>query len=216
MADQNKDWMDEETINWIKTSETPIDHLYQDTTGNVTVGYGHMVKNAEAAKSIPFRYETMDGRYATARETEEAFKKVQAAQNSKENNYSARYYDPEMSSGFDKLYLDDEQKDLLFKQDIGSAIRDVEETDEFKNAPPSAKQAAADMFYNMGADRFSEHIYDHKEQGLKPGWPKLYNAAKREDWKAVGDESHRKDVSPERNSETKRRFYRAEDESEME
>jgi len=217
MSEENqKDWMDEDTINWIKGSEQPIDHMYQDTTGNVTVGYGHMIKDANAAKSISFRYQDMNGRYATAKETEDAFWKVQLDQNSKEKNYVAQYYNPETSAGFDKLYLDNDEKDRIFREDLNAARVELENRKDidFYGAPRSAKQALLDMQFNMGGNRFSEQGFDEKTNQFKPGWPKLFDAAKRGDWKTVGDESHRKDVPEERNDETRKLFYRAAEEKE--
>lgn len=216
MADQQApDWMDEDTINWIKGSEQSVDHMYQDTTGNVTVGYGHMIKDSDAAKSISFRYGDMNGRYTTARETEEAFKKIQGEQNSRDKNYSAQYYNPEISSRFDKLYLDNNEKDRIFGDDLNAARDELEKRKDidFYGAPKSAKQALLDMQFNMGGNRFSEEVFDRKTNQFKPGWPKLFDAAKREDWRAVGDESHRRDVHEDRNKKTRDLFYKAAEES---
>lgn len=210
---QNKeDWMDKSVVDNIKKNEGSTPHMYLDTKGNVTVGVGKMIPDADAAKSLQFRIDDQEnGRYATSSEIENAFDKVKSDLSGQ--NEGANYFNPSKNDKFDKLYIDIDAQDNLFHEDLDRSKQELEKKfSEFDAFPKSAKAALLDMQFNMGDTKFQTETYNDATKTFKPAWPKLFDAVDRQDWKAAGDESHRKDVSEDRNAEIKNLFYQADEE----
>ena len=210
MADSQDEWMDDDLKSWIKESEGTSDHMYKDSKGYVTIGHGHMIPDANAAKSIPFRFDSRDGRYATSSEVESAFGKVS---NSKKRNNSKEGFSPDSNREFDKIYLDEDEKDRLFQSDMKSSVSELYRRKDMKfdSYPNSAKKALFDMQFNMGSLNFSR-VKPDGSGGFKPAWPKMFDAMEKRDWKAVSKESHRVDVSEGRNQRTRELFMSADEE----
>jgi GH24 family phage-related lysozyme (muramidase) len=204
----NEDWMDQETVDQIKKHERPVPHMYLDTKGNATVGIGKIIPDVNTAKSLQFRVDDqINGRYATSSEVERAYNKVKSSLFGK--SMGSQIFTPD-GIKYDKLYMDDNTQDSLFRTDLDRSKQELEKKfTGFDAFPKPAKAALLDMQFNMGDTKFQTETYDPEKKTFKPAWPKLFDAVNRQDWKAAGDESHRKDVGDERNRAVKDLFDQA-------
>lgn len=173
--------------------EGRIDHIYLDTKGFVTVGVGHLISNAEAAKKLPFvRKDT--GAKATAVEIEAEYNKVKGLPFGKR-------FDANSFRRHTELILPADAIDALTDSHIRtftSELRRLYGAAAFDNFPVPVKVALYDMIFNLGMTR------------LKDIFPKLNRHIKNGDWAAAAEESKRTDVSLERNEYVKNLFLEAE------
>lgn len=158
--------------------ESFIGYFYLDTNGYVTVGYGHMVPDQDAAAALPLK---VDGADATANAKRNEWTVI----NSKDAGHPASYYQQ-----FTTLTLDESDAKTLLKGDLqvaaGNLLVRFPSLDDYPN---DAQDALLDMIFNIGLTKFND---------LK--WPTLFAAVRKQDWKAAADASHRSDVSDDRNT----------------
>lgn len=178
-----------------QTSEGVVRHMYLDTKGNVTVGKGHMIPNAPAARAFSFRYKDSHenaGQPAGAAAIERDYHRVK---NSGLTNHNPSAFRPltdlDLSvSDIDRLYEDD-VKSTLAQLKAKGAFPD------FNTYPPTAKLGLLDMAFNAGVG------------GLLTIFKNFTPAVRRRDWKLAAAESNRSDVSGERNSTVRQWFIQA-------
>lgn len=176
-----------ELLNFFSKSEGNVEYMYLDTKGNVTVGVGMFLPNEEAAVKLPF---LKQGKTATSEDIRTAYRKVKAAQSLAGNGNAA--FNPDKKPQFSNLKIAPEKGFEKLKKrlpdDLKSLRRKFKDFDSF---PLGARQALLDMEFNIGPTKFS-----------RQKWPSLFAAIDKKDWQKAAQESHRKDVQPERNKDT--------------
>lgn len=189
---------DEEIMELIESNEKPIDYMYVDSKGVVTVGIGTALPTVEDAKKLSFIIadpKAKSGwRRAAPEEIETAYKKVKARDFAR--NMRASYYNPEGKPELSNMTL---PRNIAIDQTYRHLQSDVKVLErkfpEFKTFPPQAQNALIDMQYNSGLNP--------KER------PKLFSSVKAQDWRTAAQESHREAVGTDRNHKTQDLFREA-------
>lgn len=176
--------------------ENFIPHMYLDTTGNVTVGIGHLLKDAAAACDVLFQ---KDGKRATTEEIKAEFKLVsdfataQRAQEDNKKKMRAKDF-----SGKTKLRITDESAYGLAAQDIAVKERELrKEFPDFDKYPHEVKEALLDMAFNLGVT------------GVVVKFPSFTKAIHAGNWRKAAEESRRPQLGVSRNKATRERLEKA-------
>ena len=172
--------------------------MYLDSVGLVTIGYGTMLPNAEAAAAIPFLH--AKGAAATAPEVKAGFalvasgSAVQKAAVSKDK-FGAKHYE--------------KVSDLRITQQTASQLRDAHIDADygylqtiysgFDAFPDAAKVALFDMIYNLGPGR--DKTRHHRANGLR-AYVGMNTAIASGDWATAARLCHRHGIPAERNAMT--------------
>ncbi len=165
-----------------------IEHMYLDTKGKVTVGYGHMLESATAATAVPFM------KADSSKPTNQEVKDEWALINSKEAGKGAGYY-----KQFTKLVITEPAaKDDLKKKLVNAASDLAVRFPKIDECPEDPQDALLDMMYNIGLTKFTE-----------AKWPKLFSAVKSQNWTEAASNCYRPDVNQERNDAIKSLFLAA-------
>jgi GH24 family phage-related lysozyme (muramidase) len=88
--------------------EGVVPHMYLNTNGNVTVGVGHLLSDANAATTLPF-VKTSDGTAASGAEIAMEFQRIEGLA----PGHVASYYNP-----FTRLRLNQPDIDALLRSDL--------------------------------------------------------------------------------------------------
>lgn len=159
--------------------EGNVDHMYLDDQGNVTVGKGKLLSNAEGAMALPFR-DRATGNRASADEISTEFDLIDAMEGSKKR--LASYYAP-----FTHLYLPQSDIDRMVIDHMRRDFEDLlQQYADFGNLPVSAQIALWDMIYNLGPGGLED--FRLLRQAIRDG-----------DWAEAARQSHREGPSEERN-----------------
>ncbi len=214
-------------IDVIKEEGDPakIDFMFKDTAaggGKVTVAGGILLDTVAKAKKLPFTLPDGKGgrRRATEKEIEQAFNKVNAIkQPSVGEKHVAESFEPGSKTNLDKTHKFDDLRlpahiaQREFDKRIRTSAHELRGIfKDFDSFPPSGQQAILDMHFNLGSTKFREsRIVKNPKTGKleNKGWPNLFAAIKRKDWKAAAQESKRGGVSQKRNDRTKAKFLKA-------
>lgn len=159
--------------------EGRVPHMYLDTDGNVTVGVGHLLAAAEAARKLPFL--TGSHRRATPEQISDEYEDVAT----RPVGYTASWY-----SRFTELLLPNADIDRLTEQHIDSFHRELRVIyPAFDRFPSPVRLALFDMIFNLGATQ------------LRTEYPKMNRAIRARNWTEAAVESNRlPPISPARNS----------------
>lgn len=164
-----------------------VEHFYLDPKVKVTVGYGHMLADADAAASAAMK---LNGNDATEKDKRDEWALIK----SKDPGHPASYY-----KQFTKLKLGTTDANVLLREDLeGSASDLATRFPSLDDYPEAAQDALLDMMFNIGLTKFT-----------KSKWPKLFPAVEKKDWKTAAAESNRPDVPDERNEAIRDLFLSA-------
>lgn len=164
-----------------------VEHFYLDSKGKVTLGYGRMVADADAAAALPMK----DGGRDAA---DKAKRDEWALIKSKPAGHPASYY-----KQFTKLTIPMDKAKALLRSDLEGAAADLKiRFSKLDDYPEDAQDALLDMMFNLGLTRFT-----------RAKWPGLFAAVEKQDWKAAAAESNRPDVQPARNAAIRALFSSA-------
>lgn len=167
--------------------ETFIGYVYLDTNGYVTVGYGHMLPDADSATSIPFKVNGADA-------SDQAKRAEWVTMKSQEAGHVASYYEQ-----FTTLTLGESDARSILKDDLTTAAGNLAKRfASLDDYPDAAQDALLDMMFNIGPTKFT-----------KSKWPSLFAAVENKDWTAAAAQSHRADVSDDRNNAIRDLFLSA-------
>ncbi|WP_159819900.1 hypothetical protein [Colwellia sp. 20A7] len=175
----------------MKKYEGNIPHMYLDTKGKVTVGVGHLLKDVEAAKKVPFTFRDT-GAVASVKQIEDEFKLIKSKPF---GSQAAPFYKP-----FTKLVITEAVREAQVEQHIRtfeSELKIIYGASEFSSYPNDVKLALFDMIFNLGMPE------------LKDEFPNFNKHMKVRDFKQAAIESNRKDVSAERNTYVRNLFKSA-------
>jgi GH24 family phage-related lysozyme (muramidase) len=157
--------------------EAFVEHFYLDTAGKVTIGYGRMVPNADAAADLPLKKNGSDAEEDAKRDEWTLIK-------SKPAGKPASYY-----KQFTKLTLPESDAKAMLRENLEGFAADLKTRfPDLDDYPNDAQDALLDMMFNLGLTKFS-----------KANWPKLFAAVEAKDWTKAAAESNRPDVQDERN-----------------
>ena len=171
-------------------------HMYLDVKGNVTVGIGHLIPDAEAATRLNFHHRETNG------EVDDKHKrkgKVDAMH--KRNSYNLVLYSG-ITNGSPMAFKDVTHIDLdpvvigdIFRNDVKQFIHELKaKFPDFETYPASAQLGMLDLIYNMGRKKFFG------------GFPVFRMALEFRNWIKVAEESHRlEEINGEHNETMKRR-----------
>lgn len=185
MADVQK------AVTLLKEGEGAINHMYLDTRGNVTVGVGQLLSNADSAKKLRFTVRG-SGKQASATEIETDYANVKKQRiGSLASSYRQHT----------KLDLPTAEIDAL----LGKRIKEFENQlrvsfTEYDRYPEEAQLAILDMAFNLGT------------VGLTTKFPSLTAAIRKKDWKSCAPLSNRVGIGASRNEKTKELFLSAAEE----
>ncbi|WNO59745.1 glycoside hydrolase family protein [Rheinheimera sp. MMS21-TC3] len=167
----------------IERYEGRVPHMYLDTKGFVTVGVGHLLKDAAAAKQIAFIVRET-GQPASAKQIEEEFNLIKSRFFGED--YVARDF-----KAFTKLQLTETVMNAQVDHHIKTfekELKSIYGSAEFSAFPNKVKLALFDMIFNLGMTK------------LKNTFPKFNKHIKAGDYKKAALESSRKDIASERNA----------------
>ncbi len=177
-------------ISRVKRFESNITHLYLDTTGHVTIGYGHLLANINNTVALPFVHKS-DGAAANTVEKQTEWTTIKSKHFGQP--YPATYYDQ-----FCTLILNQPDIDTLLTNDL--AVFEHQLGSLFPNYPKfpqSAKAGLVDMIFNLGMGT------------LRSVFTNFVAAVNRQDWATAANQCNRPQVSPQRNTEVKQLFLQA-------
>ncbi|TMP16973.1 hypothetical protein [Pseudoalteromonas sp. S2893] len=163
--------------------EGNVPHMYLDTKGYVTVGVGHLLKDVEAAKKVPFTVRDT-GVVATTKQIEDEFKLIKSRPFGKDEGFGR--FKP-----FTKLIITEVVANAQVDQHIKtfeSELKRIYGASEFASYPDDVKLTLFDLIFNLGMTK------------LKDTFPNFNKYMKAQDFKKAAIESNRKDVSAERNA----------------
>jgi len=182
-------------IAMIARGEAFINWMYLDSVSKVTIGYGTMLPNAEAAVGVDLRHPNK--KPATADEKRAEWRRVQAISPAgTDRNYSAQSYRKDA-----QLFIMQSEADRLRLMKLDAFIEELRIIyPRFTSFPEDAQVALMDMVYNLGGGGI--------EKKFKK-FTRAINDAKGPDWKRAALESHRPQLSAERNKEVKDLFLAA-------
>jgi len=167
--------------------ESFVEYFYLDSNGNVTIGYGHLVANADDAISLSMNQQ--DNTAASARQIRNAWTTISG----KDYPHVASYY-----KQFTTITLASDGSDLL-KLDLTQAANDLKTRfADLDSYPDQAQDALLDMMFNIGLTRFSEG-----------NWPNLFSAVRAKDWRTAATNCHRNGIPDSRNDSIKNLFLAA-------
>jgi GH24 family phage-related lysozyme (muramidase) len=196
----------------LKTTEGLVYHLYLDTNGYVTVGYGHMMEHVGLALKLPFQtamarteaaralfsqlqmppvspgisqYMKMGARRATQDEIKKDWNEVKAQPFGPHIPASSFQEDTE-------CWLLKQDIEDLFDQDLQEHVSSIKQYvfPDFDTLPQAAQEAIFDMEFNMGPSTLNKFI----------NFKKAVNAR---DWDGAASSCHRITPDEERNVWTK-------------
>lgn len=177
-------------------------HLYVDSTGNVTVGVGYLVASQAVAAKLPLFKVVKDapGDAATAKEKEAEFATVAALQ----KGYRAAWYKTHTT-----LVMKDADVTKLRDEHItefyGHLVRIYTKANgypaDFDDLSTKVQQALFDLIFNLG------------QTGITAKFKNFDAAVKAGDWKKAATESNRPQVAAARNDYVKTLFLGAADEA---
>lgn len=177
----------ERNANDIQKFEGKTNHIYCDTSGNLTVGIGANVNNKDIFMKVNWRDE--NGKLMNDEEKAAAYGKICKDKGEmKDFNIAASKYKEKWS-----IRIDNEEADRLMREHMSDDIDDLRKICErlgkdFDALPPSLQDVMLDMRYNMG-NNFNEDK-----------WEDLFDALIINDYEGAAKEVHRKyPISKERN-----------------
>lgn len=164
-----------------------VPHFYLDTKGKVTVGYGRMLPNADAAASLPMKLKGLDA-------TDKAKRDEWTTMSVQKAGQPASYY-----KQFSTLTIGEADARSLLLANLTSAASDLgTRFPALDQYPEAAQDALLDMIFNIGRTNFT-----------KAKWPDLFAAVEGKDWASAAAASNRKDVSQKRNDAIRKLFLDA-------
>lgn len=153
--------------------------MYLDSEGNVTVGKGKKLPNADSAAALPFLY-TGTETLASDSEIRAEYDLIAGMQN--ERGQLASHFQQ-----FTTLYLSQSDIDDLVTDHIRAEFEALlRQYPDFGNLPLSVQVALWDMLYNLGSS------------GLA-GFELLRQAIAKADWAEAARQSHRLRIDEDRN-----------------
>lgn len=187
-----------QVVKMLLKSEDKINHLYQDSEGNITVGIGHLVRKKDQI-SVVTMYTVVDdqpGKLASQKQKEEEHVKI----GKQTKRRPAIWY-----RQFTTLMMKRSDIERLFKKDLDSFYVDLTRrykksngfSKKFDDFPDKVQMALFDMIFNLGATK------------LRKLFTEFHKAIAREDWAKAAEESSRKKIGPDRNSYVKGLFNAA-------
>lgn len=196
-------WLDE-AVEMLVRHEKTTSFPYGDSLGFITVGVGSNVNQWDRFKSLPWRMDTEDGRFATLTEVTDGYEKlrkfiddawVEAKKNDKDKiNYLAQKY-----SKITKLRLSSSDYKKMLKDSVRQFEKDLRKKfSGFSCFPTPAKIALMDMIYNIGTTKFNAEK-----------WKNLFAAIAIRDWGVAAQQSNRNVIPDERNKAVRTYFEKA-------
>ena len=163
------------------SEEGRVSHMYLDTTGNVTVGVGHLLAHPKDAESLEFVHgET--GTLATADQIRAEFRAIKGM---------SKGHGPSFYAETATLQLPDSAIDALLDSDIEIKFAEItaaEACRSFADFPGEAQQALLDMAFNLGTSKLTHQF------------KKLMGCVEREDWAGCAEECSVRGVQDSRNA----------------
>ncbi len=174
-------------------NELFVPYMYKDKKDNVTVGIGHLLKNSDMAKVVPF-VERGTNKKAHENHRINAFNKVK---NSKISGQTGHRKFKSLTN----IIISEADAVCVAGDDMDEFIRILKSTmnfPEFDTYPETAKMGLLDMAYTLGVE------------GIKNKFPNFTLAVRHRDWNFSADQSDRSDVSSSRNQIVHQWFKQAE------
>jgi GH24 family phage-related lysozyme (muramidase) len=163
-------------LNELVIFEDRIPHMYLDSRGNVTVGYGHLILDAMAATSLGF----VDRATLTAVAKADVVTAFNKVKNSGLVNTRADVF-----KSLTSIDLPDPKIDALFVDDSKEFLRQLRHIfPDFDSFPQKAKWGLLDLIYNLGIVKF---------RGL---FTQFQNAVKERNWRRAAAQSSRSETDP--------------------
>ncbi len=162
--------------------ERYVPYMYLDEYGNVTVGIGHLITDADKAEPLSFVKRGTNDR-ADKQHIRNAFNKVRVSN-----------LTPGQAHLFENLThieILEPEAEKLSKEDMGMFLNILKKGSyfpDFGTYPITAKMGILDMAYTLGAF------------GTRTSYPRFTAAVRRRNWKLAAQHSHRPQVSGERDA----------------
>ena len=178
----------EDAVDYFRTHEGVVSHMYLDIVGLVTIGVGFMLPNPAAAQALKL-VRRGTGKAATKEEKAAEWETVhQQRKAMRASTYKK----------FTQLDMPDDEIDKQLGVLIDGFARNLRNRfAKFDRFPDPAQIGLLDMIYSLGP------------KGLFVGFPKFCAAVDAQDWKACARESRRRNVSDNRNADLKQLFLDA-------
>ncbi len=166
-----------------------VNHCYLDTSGYVTVAWGHKISPPPPAISVRLIHKT-DLLAATDSEKLDEWKNIKAMP---KGLIAARY------DSACKLKMTQSDMDNLLTTDLANTERQlIKHFTNYTNFPSAAQAGLIDMAYNVGV------------KGLITSFPNFVAAVQNQNWTAAAKECHRAPpIAKQRNIEVMELFFQA-------
>lgn len=178
----------QQIVHRLESYEGRVNHLYLDTVGKVTVGVGHLIPYRGAISRVDLYtvWNGVTGSMATFSEKQDEYDRVSA----QPAGYRASWY----RSATRLVMLDttisrlrDEHVDTFHRELRAIYARKNGFAEDFDGFPETVQAALFDLIFNLGASR------------LMNTFPRFNQSIRASDWRTAAKESHRPQVSAERN-----------------
>ncbi len=172
-------------------NENEVPTMYADSAGNVTVGIGHLLTSAAAAKALPFVF-TAGGQRAPGVVIERVFEAVKARHQAAYQQFKERAPGEKFPGLTFGAYEADAIVRLgaaaigdLFAADFAVHFDVADEFYPMENLPPPVQVALFDLAFQVGGGNDE----DGNPRGLQPTtYIELHPALLRRDWRRAADE----------------------------
>lgn len=180
----------QEIIDRTREFEGAITWMYLDTTGNVTVGAGHLLADASAASALDFVDKDNPSTHISDSQKRADFATVDGM----EAGHLAAYYRNATRS---RITVDSINE--LLETDLTAVETSLQgRLTAYNSYPGSAQAGLIDMAFNLGIAK------------LFRDFPTFVAAVRRTDWAVAASESHRRGISDARNDTIRDLFLAAE------
>lgn len=161
--------------------------LYKDSKGNVTIGVGFKISSEDEAVALPLL--DFNSIPATDEQKRQEWRNI----NSLAGRHVAGWYEE-----YSSLYLPRDYIDARLESTVDESFRQLRALfDDVGSYPSAARVALQDMIYNVGYGT------------LRDVFVSFSAAVRRRDWATAAQESHRLDISEERNDAIRDLFLSA-------
>lgn len=158
--------------NHVGIFEGVVQYMYLDVEGNVTVGIGHLIDDAAAAKILPF-HDRQTRLASQSVHIENAFNKVLRHIEKARGGASA-------FKEITRIDLDLDAIEALFEADVRQTIVELEhEYPNYKTYPGMVQLGMLDLAYNMGARNFASQFQEFKKGLDDRNWAKVAMESRR-------------------------------------
>lgn len=170
----------------VNTYEGFVQHMYLDVEGNVTVGIGHLIKDAAAAMRLPF-YTRKTSESSGSDKTDDLFDKIEKDFNTVRAATTKAKYGASAFKKITKIDLGIREINALLGADVRQVIAELKyEFPNYETYPGLVQLGMLDLAYNMGARKFASQFTEFRKGLDSRNWAKVAKESRRTETDSSG------------------------------